>query len=162
MPMARSQPVPSVGEIVEQLIDAGMIDRTADAVTHQILLADIGDISRIVVLGEKMVKRLVACRSDFGRDRLIPFLAIGEDRIDIEDDAAKIEHAVADDISYAEAGRDDGRRVGDRIGVDRLLVHDVGNLGGLPRRTRAAVAHNEMLRLARGIYFANGRPPDPP
>ena len=79
-----------------------MIDRTGLAVGQQVLLADIGDIARITVLGEQVVKRLLAVGAHFFRDRFVPFLAIREDRIDIEDYPAKIEDFMANNIANPE------------------------------------------------------------
>ena len=104
-----------------------MVDRLVGIVGDQILLADIGDVARFHILGEQMVERLVLARPDILRDRLIPFRAVGEDRIDIEDHAAKIEYAVAHDIADREA------RMGNRgqwdfciKGVSRDMGRDVG------------------------------------
>ena len=52
-----------------------------------------------------MVERLVLARADRLGDRLVPFLAVGEDRIDVEDHAAEIEHPVAHDVADREAGK---------------------------------------------------------
>ena len=96
--------VAPVLEAVEQLAHRGMIDRPAIGIRHQIALTDIGDVGRIFVFGEQMIKRLIAARTDILGDRLIPFFAIGKDRIDIEHHAAKGEQAVAHHVSDAEAG----------------------------------------------------------
>ena len=51
-----------------------------------------------------MVEGLVLRRAHRLGDRLIPFLAVGEDRVDVEDHAAKLEQAVADHLADREAG----------------------------------------------------------
>ena len=51
-------------------------------------------------------------RPDLGRDRLIPFLAVGEDRIDVEDHPAKVEQAVPDHVADAVAGEGHGPGIG--------------------------------------------------
>ena len=89
-----------------------MIDRTAIAVSQQVLLADIGDVATVTVLREQVIKGLLAMGAHFLGDRFVPFLAIGEDRIDIEHHAAKIEHAMPHDIANPEA------RLGALGGID--------------------------------------------
>ena len=71
---------------------------------HEILLADVGDVALLGILGEQMVEGLVLGRADRLGDRLIPFVAVGEVRIDVEDHAAKIEQPMAHDFADAEAG----------------------------------------------------------
>ena len=80
-----------------------MINRAAASIGHKITLADIGNITRLLVFGEEVIERLIAWRANVFGDRGVPFLAIGEDRVDIEDHAAKIEQAMPDDIANAEA-----------------------------------------------------------
>src|SRR5690606_39686414 len=58
---------------------------------------------RILVLGQQVVKRLVAVRAQILGNRLVPFLAIGEYGIDIEYHAAEVEQAVAHDVADAKA-----------------------------------------------------------
>src|SRR3546814_16396551 len=58
-----------------------------------------------------MVERLVPVRTKILGDRLVPFLAIGEDRIDIEDHAAEIEQAVPNNLADSEIGMRDRRRL---------------------------------------------------
>src|SRR6478609_3780391 len=84
--MLSAQAVTAGGEIVEQAGDGGMIDRLVAIVGKQILLADIGDVAALAVLGEQVIERLVLARAQIDGDRLIPFVAVGEHRIDIEDD----------------------------------------------------------------------------
>ncbi len=59
--------------------------------------------------GEQVVIGLLFRRADFFRDSLIPFVAVRKDRIDVEYDAAKIEHAMADNIARREARTPDER-----------------------------------------------------
>ncbi len=72
-------------------------------VHHQILLADISDVARFAIVGERMIERLVAARGCSGLDS-VPFLAVGEDRIDIEHHAAKAEDAVFHLVADPEEG----------------------------------------------------------
>src|SRR4029077_5082354 len=46
-----------------------------------------------------MIKRLILVRTDLGWNRLVPFLGIGEYRIDIEHHAAERIEAVAHDLA---------------------------------------------------------------
>src|SRR5207237_2892688 len=58
----------------------GMVDGFVALVVQQVLLADIGDVSRLGVFGEQVVERLVLRRPKILGNGLIPFLAIREDR----------------------------------------------------------------------------------
>ena len=89
-----------------------MTDRFAAVVGQQILLADIGDIAAVGIFREQMIKRLVFRRLQILRNRVIPFVAIGENRVDIIDHAAKIEYPMADDIANGKARIEDVGRVG--------------------------------------------------
>lgn len=99
MAMNGPQTVTAMFHFFEQAVDLRMIDRSAVAVRHQILLADIGNIGRIVIFGEQMVKRLLLGRADRFRDRFIPFFAIGKDGVNIEHNAAEIEQTMAHHIA---------------------------------------------------------------
>jgi iron complex outermembrane recepter protein len=112
-------PHPSVPDLVAQdvapvpvgfkdLADGRVADGFVRIVGKQVLLADIGDIGRFVVLGEQMVERLVLVRPDRFGDGLPPFLGVVEFRIDIEDHAAERKHPVPDHVADAEA-RDGSR-----------------------------------------------------
>lgn len=76
-----------------------MVDRTSFAIGQQVLLADIGDIAGIAIFSEQVIEWLLAVRAHLFRDRFVPFLTIGEDRIDVENHAAKIENFVTNDIA---------------------------------------------------------------
>lgn len=71
-----------------------MIYRPAFSVRNQICLAHIGDIARVVVLGEQVVERLITFGPQIFRDRFVPFFAICKDGVDIEDHSTKIVKAV--------------------------------------------------------------------
>ena len=79
-----------------------MVDRVFAVVEHQVLLAHIGDVAALRILGEQMVKGLVLGRAQRLRDRLVPFFAIGEFGIDIEHHSAEVEEAVADHVADRE------------------------------------------------------------
>jgi len=79
-----------------------VIDRSTDAVTNQIALTDIGDVTRFLVFGEQMIERLIARRAHVLRDCLIPFLTVRKNRIDVEHHTAKIEQTVTHDFANAE------------------------------------------------------------
>ena len=81
-----------------------MPQRLIGCIGHQILLGHIGDVFGLRVLGEQMIERLVLVRPDLLRNRAIPFLGIGEGRIDVDDHAAKRIDAVADHLADLELG----------------------------------------------------------
>jgi hypothetical protein len=87
------------GPAAKNILDCRMVDRPFFGIGQQILLADIGDVAAVPIFGKKMVERLVFGRANFLGNRLIPFLAIVENRIDIEDYSAKIEDAMPHDIA---------------------------------------------------------------
>src|SRR3546814_3052065 len=84
-----------------------------------------------------MVERLVPVRTQILGDRLVPFLAIGEDRIDIEDHAAEIEQAVPNNLADSEIGMRDRRRLdgGGEVGEKGLVSgHHPFNVGPAKKR----------------------------
>src|SRR3990167_5326999 len=85
---AAPQPIAAIAETLEHLVQRRVVNRPGLCIRLEVLLADIGDIAVLVVLGEKVIERLVTRGTDVLGDRLVPFLAVGEDRVDIEDDAA--------------------------------------------------------------------------
>ena len=98
--------------IIEKAGDGGMVDRFIAVVQHQILLADIGEVAAFAIFGEQVIEGLILGRAHLFGNRLIPFLGIREDRIDVEDHAAKAETAMLDDVADGEAGVGDTRRAG--------------------------------------------------
>src|SRR5690606_28458439 len=80
----------------------GMTDRFAGTVVEKVLLRHIGDVFRLVVLGQQVIEWLVLRRPDFGRDRLVPFVGVGEFGIDVEDDAPEREQPMADHLANSE------------------------------------------------------------
>src|SRR6185503_2343412 len=103
------QQVSPLVEAVEQRADRRVVDRLVAVVGDQILLADVGDVARLGVLGEQMVERLVLGWPHAFRNGLVPFLAVGELRIDVEDHAPKVEQPVANDLADREAREWDRR-----------------------------------------------------
>lgn len=83
----------------EKFFDFGVMNLAGLAIAQQILLADIGPVAAVRTFGEQMVKRLIFCRSNRFRYRLIPFLAVGKNRVYIEDNPAKFKYSVANDIA---------------------------------------------------------------
>src|SRR3546814_15298098 len=78
-------------------------------VEHESMLSYIRDIAAFAIFREQVIKRLIPVRTHILRNGLIPFLAIGEDRINIEHHATKSEHAVLHNVADTEAGmRDHG------------------------------------------------------
>ena len=76
-----------------------MVDLAGFAVAQQILLADIGAVATFRIFGEQMIKRLILCGSYRLWYRLIPFLAVGKNRVNIEYDSPKFKNSVANDIT---------------------------------------------------------------
>ena len=91
-------------ERVEQRPDGGMVDRVALVVGDEVLLADVGDVARLGILGHQMVEGLVLRRAHMLGDRVIPFVAVREFGIDVEDHPAKIEQAMPHDVADSVAG----------------------------------------------------------
>src|SRR5690349_3837404 len=81
-----------------------MVDRVLAVVGDEVLLAYVGDVIGLLVFGEQMIEGLVFGRPQRLRDRLVPFLSVREDGIDVEDYAAEIEDLVAHDLADGEAG----------------------------------------------------------
>src|SRR3546814_18060350 len=82
-------------------------------VEHESMLSYIRDIAAFAIFREQVIKRLIPVRTHILRNGLIPFLAIGEDRINIEHHATKSEHEVLHNVADTEAGmRSEARRVG--------------------------------------------------
>ena len=52
--------IAALREAIEQTRDFGVVDRAIRRIAHQILLADIGDVALVLVLGEEVVKGLIA------------------------------------------------------------------------------------------------------
>jgi len=52
-----------------------------------------------IILGEEMIIGLVFFRTDLFGDRFVPFIGIGKNRVDIEDDAPEVEQPVLDDLT---------------------------------------------------------------
>ena len=124
---AVAHPVAAVFELFEILVHIGMRDRPGQRIAHQVLLADVGDVIALVAFGEQVVERLVAIGPDVLGDRLIPVLAIREDRIDVEDHAAKVERLVSDHVADGEAREDAARRLESAAGLcgeKRCPVHE--------------------------------------
>ena len=90
--------VNAVLQIIEHFGYLRMPQRLARIVRQQVLFRDIGDIFRLLVLGEQMVERLIFPGSDFGGDRLPPLLGIGIDRVHIENNATKMQEPMANDL----------------------------------------------------------------
>ncbi len=98
-----AQLVAPITKRFEHLFNGRMIDRPGFRIAQQILLTDIGDVAVLVILGEEVIEGLFTRGAQFGRDRFVPFFAVGKDRVDIENHPAKIEEFVADDIANGKA-----------------------------------------------------------
>src|SRR5688572_4229050 len=115
----------SLLEPIEQLFDGRMVDRPALAVILQVLLADVSDIARLAVLGEQVVKRLLTRRPYVGGNGFVPFLAVGEDRVDVENHAAEVIHPMLDDIANGETRPHADGRIYQPTGLGREEVRSV-------------------------------------
>lgn len=102
MTMLGTQAILFAVEAVEHRSDRRVVDRLLAVVGDQVLLTDIGDIGRFRVFREQVIKGLVLGRPHRFGDCVVPFVAIGELRIDIEDDSAEVEQPVADDFADSE------------------------------------------------------------
>lgn len=76
-----------------------MPDRLAGKVRNEILFRNIGDIFRVIILGEEMIVRLILGWPDFLRNRKPPIIGIAERRVDVENDTAKGIDPVLDDLT---------------------------------------------------------------
>ena len=119
-----------------------MIDRLVAIVGQQIALADIGDVTRIAVFREQVIKGLILARAQILRDLIVPFLGIGEDGIDIEHDPTEIEHPVPHDVADREIGVDDRRDGGFAVEGGNMRLETVHPLNLVPiaRRTSWTLA----------------------
>src|SRR4030095_1099577 len=101
-------------EALEQGADGRMVDRLTFFIGNQVLLADIRDIARLRILGEQVIEGLVLVGAHRFGNGLIPFVAVGKLRIDVENHPAKIQQAVAYHFANAVAGSRDllGNRYG--------------------------------------------------
>ena len=100
----RLQPISPGFRLVEHVAQKRVAAGTPTVIGQQVLLGNIGDIGRLGVLGQQMIEGLLPMRPQFGRNRLQPFISIGENRIDIEHHAPKRVNAVFDDVADVEAG----------------------------------------------------------
>ena len=103
MRQAASQAVASAAKFLEQLGDLWMIDRLIIVVHQQVLLADIGHVGTFLIFRQQVIEGLVAPRPLFFRNLFEPFFRIGVDRIDIENDAAKIMATMLHHVPNSEA-----------------------------------------------------------
>ena len=110
MTMERAQLIFAVSLSPEHSRDRWMIHRFPTVVSEQVLLAHISDIAGFAIFGEQVIEGLMLVGAGVFRDRLIPFLAVGEDGIDVEHDAPETEAAMLDDIADAEMRVDNGGR----------------------------------------------------
>ena len=128
MAVLRLERVALAIEGVEQRADRRMIDRVAFIVGDEVLLADVGDVARLGIFGEEMVKRLVLGRPHVIGDRRIPFVAVGELGVDVEDYPPEIEQAMANDIADSVTGG--GERGDEWVGAGHILQCSEVAVGG--------------------------------
>ena len=114
-----------------------VVDRLFAFVLDQVLLTDVRDVALLRILREQVIEGLVLRRADLLGNRLIPFVAIGEDGVDVEDHAAKIEQSVLHDIANAEASLAHGGKGGSGVhGGETLNVRHGFNLSIARHSTR--------------------------
>ena len=92
----------AIRRAIKELADVRMADRRVALIRHEIALGNIGHIVGLIVLREEMIVRLVLSRTQILRNGFIPLFCIGEDRIRVEDNAAKFEKPVFDDLTDLE------------------------------------------------------------
>jgi len=114
----------------------------------QVLLADIGNVAALTIFGEQMVKGLITVRPDILRDGFVPFLAIGEDRVDVEYHTSKAEQTVLHHIANAETGMSDngGVKTEMRAGWPRNVRFHLLNLERLRIVTRRVLGKRNFIR----------------
>jgi two-component sensor histidine kinase len=82
----------------ENLCDLRVPQRLTGVVGQQVLFRHIRHVFRLRIFGEQMIIRLILVRADLGGYRLIPFLSIAEERVDIEYDAPEWINPVPHDL----------------------------------------------------------------
>src|SRR5690606_13976996 len=109
-----------------------------------------GHVARFAIVREKVVEGLVARGAGRLWNGLIPFLAIGEDRIDIEHHAAETQQAMAYLLADAEAGMGDSRG-----SLDHALQRKDGCGGGECGLAVLGLVHTpDLVRLRPSASFA--------
>ena len=63
-------------------------------VAQKVLLRYISDIFAVIAFGQKVIKRLVFLRADFGGNRQPPFFGIAKRRVDVKNYPAKSKNSV--------------------------------------------------------------------
>ena len=119
MTVFAAERVAPLGERLEQPRYGRVINRLVRFVEFQILLADIGDVLTVRIFGEKMVEGLVARRAHVLGNGGIPFLAVVEDGIDVEDHPRKGNSRCRTTSPIAKRATDTGGMSGSGT-VDRL------------------------------------------
>src|SRR5690348_9812479 len=154
LPELVAKPVAAALQALEHRADRRMVDRLLAVVGDQILLADVSDVGRLRILREQMIERLFLRRAKRLGDRFVPFLAVREDRIDVEDHAAKIENLVANDLADVEASlgdldraRHNRGRTPERFKRGHALLSRQPKAALLERRVRPEPAPVRPVRL---------------
>mgnify|MGYP000896227638 CR=1 FL=1 len=118
MPVARPQGVFPILIPAEQTCDSGMLNRLVAIIDYQVLLAHIGNIAALAILGEQVIERLILGGSNTLRNSFIPFVAIGKYGVDIEHHTPKSEQLMLQYIADAKTRMGDWRSR-DMMGVAR-------------------------------------------
>jgi hypothetical protein len=88
----------------EDFVYLRVTNRLARFVREKILLRNVGDVLSLSVFRKEMIERLILGWTDFRGDREPPFFSIGENRIDVINNAAEWVNAVLDDLADAKFG----------------------------------------------------------
>lgn len=139
-----------IGIVAEQARNRGMVDRLVAVIRDDILLADICDVARFTIFREQMVEGLVPIGAHVLGNGLIPFLAIGEDRIDVEYHSAKTEEAMLHYVANTETSVGNGGSVTGHAGAKRTRAVHAMYVGGHATDTRkmpiAVLGKGEFIR----------------
>ena len=93
------QRILAVFEVAEQVLDIRVADRFAGIIGNQILLRHIGHVVALIVLGQKVIERLVLRRAAFLWNGVIPLLGIGKNSVHIENNPPKRVFAMPDHLA---------------------------------------------------------------
>src|SRR5262245_53993786 len=99
-----ARPILPLLVLLEHLGDLRVAQGFTRLVRHQILLRNVGNILSLCVLGEQVIERLIFPWSHLRGYRLIPFLRIGEFRVDVEHDSSKRKQAMSHHLADLKTG----------------------------------------------------------
>ena len=91
--------IPITIKIIKHIGQIRMLNRATIGIWNKILLANIGCVETFLVFRQEMIVRLLAARTNFRRNGIIPFFGVIKFRINIKHDPAKRVMAVTDNIT---------------------------------------------------------------